>query len=107
MMNLCGWLKTFKRKGKNAIGTSGADEDVDEVAPPGDSEIGERSTSGKRANSGHSGGGGWGRKIKSVTKLATGERTNGQRAGTPKAKEAHSSETDTGVDAVESSDEGR
>uniref|UniRef100_A0A182SBU8 Uncharacterized protein n=1 Tax=Anopheles maculatus TaxID=74869 RepID=A0A182SBU8_9DIPT len=106
-MNLCGWLKTFKRKGKNAVGANGADEEeanADGGMAPGESEMGERSTSGKRGN------GGWGRKIKSVTKLATGERINGQREGTPaKAKEAHSSENDTAEDAVTEcgDDEGR
>ncbi|XP_053658340.1 cytochrome b5 reductase 4 [Anopheles marshallii] len=107
MMNLCGWLKTFKRKGKNAIGASGtADEDVAETVPTGESESGERSTSGKRANGGRTIGG-WGRKIKSVTKLATGERISGQREGTANAKETHSGANDTAEDAVlECADEG-
>ncbi|XP_035894282.1 cytochrome b5 reductase 4 isoform X3 [Anopheles stephensi] len=98
MMNLCGWLKTFKRKGKNAVGAHGPEEEeADGEMAPEEGEIGERLTSGKRANSGRAG---WGRKIKSVTKLATGARINGQqREGTP-AKETDPSANEPAEDAV-------
>ncbi|XP_041781393.1 cytochrome b5 reductase 4 isoform X1 [Anopheles merus] len=103
MMSLCGWLKTFKRKGKNAVG---ADEDaggrtgcdVDETRE----ETGEADepgpTNGKRS-------GGWGRKIKSVTKLVTGER---REEAAPKGKDANLDENEPAGDdgPVECDDEG-
>uniref|UniRef100_A0A182U9W7 Uncharacterized protein n=1 Tax=Anopheles melas TaxID=34690 RepID=A0A182U9W7_9DIPT len=102
MMSLCGWLKTFKRKGKNAVG---ADEDagvrtgcdVDETRE----ETGEADepgpTNGKRS-------GGWGRKIKSVTKLVTGER---REEAAPKGKDANLDENEPAGDdgTVECDDE--
>lgn len=105
MMSLCGWLKTFKRKGKNAVG---ADEDaggrtgcdVDETREEAGEADEPGPTNGKRS------GGGWGRKIKSVTKLVTGER---REEAAPKGKDANLDENEPAGDdgTVECDDEGR
>ncbi|XP_053671048.1 cytochrome b5 reductase 4 [Anopheles nili] len=104
MMNFCGWLKTFKRKGKRTA--TDEDEDVDDgVGEMTHGETangvkeGERSTSEKRANSGRFTG--WGRKLKSVTKQATSERSDGQPGDTPTATDGDGIEKKSIGDAVE------
>ncbi|KFB40417.1 uncharacterized protein LOC101258754 [Anopheles sinensis] len=84
-MNFCGWLKVFKRKGKQTAGEGGSNEvdDDGELRPEGE----------KRANNGRSTGG-WKRKIKSVTKQSGTGRTQSQQVEQETTKEKSDTKMD-------------